>query len=111
MNSDIEGTVATVPDAHGTIISMTLRFPFDCRLSGNRLVVVASLLLLCARPCPYALAETPVDRMDQIVRSYSDNHQFVGSVLVARGQTPKRSSPPQSDFDAYVPLALLLLRS
>jgi CubicO group peptidase (beta-lactamase class C family) len=31
------------------------------------------------------LAEVPVDRMDQIVRTYSDNHQFMGSVLVAQG--------------------------
>lgn len=30
-------------------------------------------------------AQARVDRMDQIVRSYSDNHQFMGSVLVVQG--------------------------
>src|SRR3984885_573545 len=45
---------------------------------------VASMFLLGAGACSYTLAEAPVDRMDQIVRSYSDNHQFMGSVLVAQ---------------------------
>lgn len=43
------------------------------------------MLLLCAGAGSYAYAQTPVERMDQIVRSYSDRHQFIGSVLVAQG--------------------------
>lgn len=85
MNSNVEGTIATVLDAHGTIISLTPRFLVDRRLSGNRLVAVASMLLLGAGACSYDFAQAPVDRMDQIVRPYSDNHQFMGSVLVAQG--------------------------
>jgi CubicO group peptidase (beta-lactamase class C family) len=41
--------------------------------------------LLGAGACSYTFAQAPVDRMDQIVRSYSDSHQFMGSVLVAQG--------------------------
>jgi CubicO group peptidase (beta-lactamase class C family) len=85
MNSNVEGTIATVLDAHGTIISITPRFLVDRRLSGNRLVAVASMLLLGVGACSYTFAQAPVDRMDQIVRSYSDNHQFMGSLLVAQG--------------------------
>lgn len=31
-------------------------------------------------------AQAPTERMDQIVRSYADNHTFMGSVLVAQGE-------------------------
>lgn len=41
--------------------------------------------LLAAGMCSCVFAQAPVDRIDQIVRSYSDNHQFMGSVLVAQG--------------------------
>src|SRR5580658_10295089 len=85
MNSNVEGTIATVLDAHGTIISITPRFLVDRRLSRNRLVAVAFMLVLVAGARSYTFAQAPVDRMDQIVRSYSDNHQFMGSVLVAQG--------------------------
>ena len=86
MNSNIEGTTATILDAHGTIISMRRRFLIDRRLYRNRIMVaVASMLLLGAGACSYTFAQAPVDRMDQIVRLYSDNHQFMGSVLVAQG--------------------------
>ena len=43
------------------------------------------MLLLGAGACSYTFAQAPVDRMDQIVRAYSDNHQFMGSVLVVQG--------------------------
>jgi CubicO group peptidase (beta-lactamase class C family) len=43
------------------------------------------MLVLVAGARSYTFAQAPVDRMDQIVRSYSDNHQFMGSVLVAQG--------------------------
>ena len=43
------------------------------------------MLLLGVGACSYTFAQAPVDRMDQIVRSYSDNHQFMGSLLVAQG--------------------------
>ena len=46
MNSTVEGTIATVLDAHGTIISMTPRFLVDRRLSGNRLVAVAGFVAI-----------------------------------------------------------------
>jgi CubicO group peptidase (beta-lactamase class C family) len=65
---------------------MTPRFLFDRLLSGNRILVAAgSMLLLSAGACSFTLAQAPVDRMDPIVRSYSDNHQFMGSVLVTQG--------------------------
>jgi CubicO group peptidase (beta-lactamase class C family) len=41
------------------------------------------MLLFGAGAC--AFAQAPVDRMDQIVRWYSDSRQFMGSVLVAQG--------------------------
>ena len=85
MDSKVEGTFATVPDAHRTIISVMPRFPVGPRLSGNRRVAVAATLLFGAGACSYSFAQAPVDRMDQIVRSYSDSHQFMGSVLVAQG--------------------------
>ena len=78
--------IATVLDAHGTILSMGPCFLVDRRLYGNRIMVaVASLILLSAGACSYTFAQAPVDRMDQIVHSYSGNHQFMGSVLVAQG--------------------------
>jgi CubicO group peptidase (beta-lactamase class C family) len=86
MNLNIERTIATVKGTHGTIISMRPRFMVDCRLNRNRIMVaLASMILLGAGASSYAFAQTPVDRMDQVVRSYSDNHQFMGSVLVAQG--------------------------
>lgn len=85
MNSNVEGAIATVPDVHGSIISVTSRFLVDRRFSGNCLVAVASILLFGIGASAHTLAQTPVDRMDQIVRSYSDNNQFMGSVLVAQG--------------------------
>ena len=33
----------------------------------------------------HCFAQAPVERMDQIARSYADSHQFMGSVLVAQG--------------------------
>jgi CubicO group peptidase (beta-lactamase class C family) len=58
----------------------------DCRLYRNQIMLaVASMILLGAGACSYTFAQAPVDHMDQIVRSYSDNHQFMGSVLVAQG--------------------------
>jgi CubicO group peptidase (beta-lactamase class C family) len=85
MKSNVEGTIATVLDVHGAVISITPRFLVDLRLSSNRLVGVAFILLLGAGACSYTFAQAPVDRMDQIARSYSDNHQFMGSVLVVQG--------------------------
>lgn len=75
MNSNVERTITTVLDAHRTILSMRPRF----------MVALASMILLGAGASSYAFAQVPVDRMDQVVRSYSDNHQFMGSVLVAQG--------------------------
>ena len=85
MNLNVKGTISSVPDARVTIISMTARFPVDRQFSASRLVAVASILLFGAGSCSYSLAQAPVDRMDPIVRSYSDNHQFMGSVLVTEG--------------------------
>jgi len=86
MNSNVEGTIAAVQNAHETLVTMMPSFLVDRRLSANRvLVAVASMLLLDAWACSYAFAQAPVDRMDQIVGSYSDSHQFMGSVLVAQG--------------------------
>ncbi len=47
------------------------------------LLAVALVIFFGAGAC--CIAQTPADRMDQIVHSYSDNHQFMGSVLVAQG--------------------------
>jgi CubicO group peptidase (beta-lactamase class C family) len=86
MNSNVERTIATVLDAHRTILSMRPCFMVDRRLYRNRIMAaVVSMLLLGAGACSYTFAQAPVDRMDRIVRSYSDNHQFMGSVLVAQG--------------------------
>jgi CubicO group peptidase (beta-lactamase class C family) len=43
------------------------------------------IILFSAVAIPCSFAQVPVDRMEQIVRSYSDSHQFMGSVLVAQG--------------------------
>src|SRR5215469_13265571 len=86
MKSNVKGTIASVLDAHATLISMAARSFFGLRLSANRfLVVVASMPLLAAGVCSCVFAQAPVDRNDQIVRLYSDNHKFMGSVLVAQG--------------------------
>jgi CubicO group peptidase (beta-lactamase class C family) len=85
MKSNIKGNISVL-NAHGTLISMAPRSFFDRRPFANRfLVVVASMLLLAAGVGSCAFAQAPVDRMDQIVRSYSDNHEFMGSILVAQG--------------------------
>jgi CubicO group peptidase (beta-lactamase class C family) len=70
MNSNVESTIPAVLHAHRTFMTTTRR-------------VLALLLGIAA--CFCASAQAPVDRMDQIARSYSDNHQFMGSVLVAEG--------------------------
>jgi CubicO group peptidase (beta-lactamase class C family) len=86
MNANLESTVAPVLAAHETLVSITPRFLFPRRLSANRTLLTATFMFfLCAGTCSSALAQAPVDRMDQIVRSYSDSHQFMGSVLVAQG--------------------------
>jgi CubicO group peptidase (beta-lactamase class C family) len=87
MNSNVESTVASVFDAHETPISITPRFVFPRWLSANRILITAAFMFfLCAGTRSSVFAQAPVDRMDQIVRSYSDNHQFMGSVLVAQGE-------------------------
>lgn len=86
MNLDVEDTIAIVQYAHGSIISMRQCILVDRQLYRNRIIVAgAFMLLLGAGACSYAFAQAPVDRMDQIVRSYSDSNQFMGSVLVAQG--------------------------
>lgn len=86
MNSNVENTVAPVLDAHETLISVTPRVLFPRWLSANRILITAAFMFfLCAGMRSSAFAQAPVDRMDQIVRSYSDSHQFMGSVLVAQG--------------------------
>jgi len=88
MNSNAEGSLVTILDKHQTFISMTRLFLVDRRPSANRiLLAVAFTLILGTLPgrFTFAQAPVPVDRMDQIVRSYSDSHQFMGSVLVAQG--------------------------
>ena len=42
------------------------------------------VVLFLAMANPGCFAQTPADRMEQIVQSYSDAHQFMGSVLVAQ---------------------------
>jgi hypothetical protein len=65
---------------------MRLCFLVDRKPYRTRIMAaVAFMLLLGAGACSYTFAQAPVDRMDQIVRSYSDNHQFMGSVLVVQG--------------------------
>ena len=86
MNSNVESTVAPVLDAHETPISITARFLFPRWVSEHRILIAAAFMFsLCAGTRSSAFAQVPVDRMDQIVRSYSDSHQFMGSVLVAQG--------------------------
>jgi CubicO group peptidase (beta-lactamase class C family) len=86
MNANVEDTIARTSGARETIISTRPYFMVDCRLYRNRIMLaVASMILLGAGAGSYTFAQAPVDHMDQIVRSYSDNHQFMGSVLVAQG--------------------------
>ena len=87
MNSNVKSTVAPVLDAHEALISITPRFLFPRWLSADRILITAAFMFfLCAAGTrSSAFAQAPVDRMDQIVRSYSDSHQFMGSVLVAQG--------------------------
>jgi len=86
MNSNVESTVAPVLDADKTVVSITPRFFFPRWLSANRILLTVTLLcFLCAGMRSSDSAQAPVERMDQIVRSYSDSHQFMGSVLVAQG--------------------------
>jgi CubicO group peptidase (beta-lactamase class C family) len=87
MNSNVKSTVAPVLDAHETLISITSRFLFPRWLSADRILITAAFMFFlgAAGTRSSAFAQAPVDRMDQIVRSYSDSHQFMGSVLVAQG--------------------------
>jgi CubicO group peptidase (beta-lactamase class C family) len=50
----------------------------------HNLVQAVCVVLLSAIASSSCLAQVPLDRMDQIVRSYSDGHEFMGSVLVAQ---------------------------
>jgi CubicO group peptidase (beta-lactamase class C family) len=54
-------------------------------IAAGRILMVTACMLLFGGACSGSFAQGPVDRMDQIVRSYSDSHQFMGSVLVAQG--------------------------
>jgi CubicO group peptidase (beta-lactamase class C family) len=70
MNSNVESTNPAVLHPHRTFATSKRRF---------------LVLLLGIAACFHASAQAPVDRMDQIARSYSDDHQFMGSILVAQG--------------------------
>ena len=87
MFSNVGNPSATVRPGHGTLALMMRRLLAGRRLSADRfLVTTASVLLLLTGPDRYTFAQASLERMDQIVRSYSDSHQFMGSVLVAQGE-------------------------
>lgn len=81
-----EGTFATGLSAQGTVSAMLPVARVDRHLPALRTLRTAMFLVLAgAGACSYCRAQAPVERMDQVVRSYSDSHQFMGSVLVAQG--------------------------
>ena len=86
MNSNVECSLATPLNAHGRLISIRLSDLLS-RLPSivQSLFTAAFLALLGGGVSSHCFAQVPVDRMDQIVRSYFDSHQFMGSVLVAQG--------------------------
>ena len=57
----------------------------DLRPYRKRITVAVVFMILLGAGACSTFAQAPVDDLDQIVRSYSDNHQFMGSVLVAQG--------------------------
>src|SRR5581483_3203416 len=86
MYSNVKGSSATLLDVHETLTSMMRGRPAGRQRSADRFMLAgAFVLLLGAIPDGCVFAQAPVDRMDQIVRSYSNNHQFMGSILVAQG--------------------------
>jgi CubicO group peptidase (beta-lactamase class C family) len=74
MNSNTEGSLR-LSDLVNPLLSI-----IESLLTITFLVLLGACMI-----SSHCLAQVPVDRMDQIVRSYSDSHQFMGSVLVAQG--------------------------
>jgi CubicO group peptidase (beta-lactamase class C family) len=85
MSAIVEDKIAAGLNAEETLISRPLRFLRERELSTERMLVTIACVLLLGQACSITFAQATADRMDQIVRTYTDSHQFMGTVLVAQG--------------------------
>jgi CubicO group peptidase (beta-lactamase class C family) len=86
----LKGQVFVSPEEPVVQSSVAGRAPCPRQRSRSvcgRFAFVAALAIFTATPAKFLLAQEPGGRADQIVQSYVDANQFMGSVLVAKDGT------------------------